>query len=135
MSTTSRPPTFPTKFRKLTIEELARYGINIPSKSTSKYSNFRSFVTKYYGPAAFIATIGVNSEYNDCGYDHRLAYIVVCDEKNNELVPLKETATQCRKEWKTLIEEHSFNESREPVEDIVFYVTDKLPDLYLPVTE
>ena len=64
------------KYRKLTKEELTMYGIALPSNVfNNTYAPYRAFVKKYYGPTAVSATIGINSEYNDCTYDNRLTYI------------------------------------------------------------
>jgi hypothetical protein len=119
------------KYRKLTKEELAMYGIALPSNNfNNTYAPYRAFVKKFYGSKAVSAAIGINSEYNDCTYDNRLTYIVVYDALGNEMLPLKETAQQSRKEWSSLISDGD-ERSDEQRGDIHFFVTDNIPDLYV----
>ena len=125
-----------SEYRRATAEELAKIGY-VPNKD--KYDNHIAFAKKYYPSEAHTMTLVVHSEYNDSTYDNELQYVLVHDKDGNELPPIKKTAKECRDSWSDLkipgcsSGNYGYNESEEPMEDIVIQLVDELPEFYVKV--
>lgn len=118
-------------YRLITRQELEAIGFVFP---TDKYKEHIKFARKYYPSEATSMVLAINSEYNDNTYNNSLAYVVVYDKNGNELVPLKETAKECRQNWYDLpipgvID--SYNETGEKMDDVVISLLNDVPELYI----
>jgi hypothetical protein len=116
------------KYRKLTKKELLNtYGVDI-EKTINKYRAFREFAKAYYPKTAATMKLIIQSEYNDCSYDNKLSYVIVEDASGNELLPNKETAMECRKNWHDLPMEE---DTSDYVDSITIPLSGDLSDLYV----
>jgi len=121
-------------YRQLTKEELKSVFAILQasfSKSDGEHQNaYRDFVKKYYPASASYALVNIDSEYNDNTYDNSISYVAVFDENGDEILPLKATADEARRQWRSL---PCPTESLEPVEDkiVVPVKNTELPKLYI----
>ena len=122
-------------YRKLTEEELKRYGINM--NFNAQYTPHINFAKKYYPTSAKTMVLCVHSEYNDSTYDNNVKYVIVYDEDGDELPPLRATAKECREAWSSLpipgtsTGHYGDCESDEYLEDVVIHLNANIPDLYI----
>lgn len=97
------------------------------------------FIQKYYPDTAYEVVIQIDSQYNDEYYKNSVRYVEVLDINGNELVPLKETARECRGLWNGLYLGSTDNDygngTREPINDIKFYMNLDDVDVYYLVKE
>lgn len=120
-------------YRKVTKRELEALGFAFP---TDRYKEHVAFARKYYPKEATSLLLVINSEYNDNTYDNRLTCVIVYNKDGNELLPLRETAMECRRNWFNLsipgMQNHGYGyESQEQIEDIVIPLSDSIPELYI----
>jgi len=79
------------------------------------------FIKHYYPDTADMVKVFTDNEYNDEGYSVSVRYVKVMDANGDEILPLKETADECRENWDAFNIPHSdddYGDSfNEPVEN------------------
>lgn len=117
-------------YKKLNRDELQSLWKNLKSlfEDAETYSNVIALVKRYFKNAHSIF-ISVDSEYNDQNYDNRLNAIYVYDENGVECGLTRDEREKFTIETSNL--DLGVTETDGPMEDIILYVNDTLPEVYV----
>lgn len=118
-------------YRKLSKTELKVLYGNLRAVFDSEkeeYVQIKNLVIRYFKNAHSII-VNINSEYNDNDYDNRIAGVFVYDENDVECGLTREQRESFNDEFSQI--DTYINTSEEELDDVVLYVSDKMPDIYI----
>ena len=75
----------------------------IGSVTSAQVDNaYRSYAKTYFPDTVAYFIVSFDSEYDDEGYENKIQYVIAYDENDEEVAPLKQSATAARQKWSSL---------------------------------